>query len=435
MNNLFLNKFVYHIYALGLSGAPKRNDFACPAGNFFETLTGELDRLCDLGVNAILIGPVFESTSHGYDTVDYYHIDRRLGNNEKFAAFCKECHNRNISVLLDAVLNHTGRDFFAFKDLIQNGQNSQYKDWYLNINFEGRSCYGDNFDYDGWAGCKDLVKLNGENPEVQQHLYSAVEFWIKEFGIDGLRLDAADVLSKNFMDGLSAYTKKINPDFYLMGEVVHGDYNDWAREGRLDSVTNYQIYKSMWSAINEKNMYELSYNLNREFGMEEGMYKNLPLFNFVDNHDVNRIASTVKSQDELPLLYGLLFTIPGTPSVYYGSEFGIKGARGEYDDYQLRPCLPPFSDAMPDFATPEYDSNRLQEFIKSMVKLRNESIALQKGSYKQLFISNEVFAFERKYENECCVVCLSCSSKSEKVNITGLEEFTIQPMEIKILKR
>lgn len=424
MNTLFSDKFFYHIYPLGMCNCPRRNDFCCPAGNAFEKLTTELDKIKSLGVNALYIGPIFESTSHGYDTLDYFYVDRRLGNNEKFKNFCKACHQKGIAVILDAVYNHTGRDFFAFKDLQQNGRNSKYKDWYLNINFDSRSCFGDNFDYHGWAGCMDLVKLNGDNPEVQDYLIQATKHWIDEFEIDGLRLDAADVLSPAFMDKLSAFCKNYKKDFWLMGEVVHGDYNHWAKEGRLDSVTNYQIYKSLWSALNEKNFFELSYNLNREYG-PDGIYKNIMLYNFLDNHDVNRIASTINDPNMLHLIYALLFLIPGIPSIYYGSEWGIKGQRGAYDDYQLRPAISPFVENLEPFAWPNVDSNALMETIRRFSKLRNEKIVLQKGDYKELFVSNTVLAFQRCYENKKIIVYVNCDDKSTKVKIKNLPEVEV----------
>ncbi len=420
MDCLFSEKFIYHIYPLGMCNCPKQNDFCSPAGNAFEILINDLDRIKSLGVNTILIGPVFESTSHGYDTLDYFFIDRRLGNNEKFKNFCDACHERNISVLLDAVFNHTGRDFFAFKDLIQNCANSRYRDWYYNINFNGRSCFGDNFDYNGWAGCMNLVKLNGDSPEVQDYLISAVKHWIDTFGIDGLRLDAADVLSKSFMDKLSTFCKNYKKNFWLMGEVVHGDYNDWAKTGRLDSVTNYQIYKSLWSAFNEKNMYELSYNLNREYG-PQGIYKNIQLYNFLDNHDVNRIASTLNDCCLLHLLYAMLFTLPGIPSIYYGSEFGIKGQRGAYDDFQLRPAVPPFVNELDWQLRPEIESDKLIETIKQFSKIRSDNIVFQLGDYKEIFISNQQLAFERRYQNKKATVLINISDEPAKIKLQDHE--------------
>lgn len=421
MKQIYSDKIFYHIYPLGLSGAPQKNDFSSPKGDFFEKLTQDLDRIKSLGVNALYIGPIFESTAHGYDTVDYYHVERRLGNNESFKEFSKICHQKGIKIVLDAVFNHTGRDFFAFKDLIQNGINSQYKDWYLNINFEGRSQYNDPFDYEGWAGCKDLVKLNLENPQVIEHLLSAVKFWKEEFQIDGLRLDAADVISKNFLDTLGNFCRKIDPDFWLMGEVVHGDYNEWAKEGRIDSVTNYQIYKALWSALNEQNLYELSYNLNREFG-PQGIYRYAPLYNFVDNHDVDRIGSVIKEQRHLYLLYGLLFTIPGIPSIYYGSENAIQGKRNSQGDRELRPSLPPFN-PMPDFAKPSIEAKDLFQNIQRFSKIRTENPCLQTGDYQELSITNTSFAFLRKEQNpktsfpQEAIIMVNSSFQEQKLQI------------------
>ena len=415
MNTLFSDKIFYHIYPLGFCNCPKKNDFVSPRGYAFEKLTEELDKIKSLGINALYIGPIFESTAHGYDTLDYFHVDRRLGNNQSFAAFCDECHNRGIAVVLDAVFNHTGRNFFAFRDLQEKGRNSQYKDWYLNVDFSRKSCFGDNFDYEGWAGCKDLVKLNLENQEVRNHLFSAVDFWIDTFKIDGLRLDAADVISKDFLDALNYHCKSKKSDFWLMGEVVHGDYNDWAKPNRLDSVTNYQIYKALWSSLNDKNFFELSYNLNREFG-ENGIYKSFLPYNFLDNHDVNRIGSTLKNCEQLFLLYAIFFFIPGIPSIYYGSEFGIRGARNNQNDFELRPSLPPFS-TLPDFAKPVVDSVALSSAIKTFSKIRKNQVALQLGNYKEVSVTHDTFAFERNYNGEKILVAINSSEDEKEVYI------------------
>lgn len=448
-NFLFSDKIIYHIYPLGLFNCPKQNDFSSLAGNGFSKLEEDLARIKNLGANTLYIGPIFESTKHGYDTLDYYHVDRRLGNNESFAHFSKVAHEMGFSVILDAVFNHTGRDFFAFKDIQQNGVNSKFKDWYLNLNFSRKSSYGDNFDYDGWAGCKDLVKLNVENPEVQNHIFGAIKMWIEDFKIDGLRLDAADVLSKSFLEKLNSFCKNINPNFWLMGEVVHGDYNEWACPHRLDSVTNYQIYNSLFASFNEKNFFDPAYNLNREFG-PNGIYNYSPLYNFLDNHDVNRIASTVKNQKFLFPLYGFLFTIPGIPSIYYGSELGIFGKRA-HNDEQLRPSLPPFTE-IPQFARPQTDSNALFNTIKTFAKIRRENIALQKGDYNQIAVTNTQFMFSRKYENQEIVIALNAeeSEKSIKNNLSGtykdilngetfsassLQDLKIPPLWIRILQK
>lgn len=411
--NIFADKVFYHVYPLGLGNCPRNNDFHQCAGNFFENFASDLDRIKNLGCNAIYFGPIFESCCHGYDTLDYYYVDRRLGNNEKFKNFCQIAHEKGFAIVLDGVFNHTGREFFAFKDIQKNGQNSQYKDWYLNLTFERNSNFGDCFDYDGWAGCKDLVKLNLLNTEVQNHIFGAVKFWIEEFKIDGLRLDAADVIDGEFLKKLGTFCRNLKNDFWLMGEVVHGDYNNWCNSEKIDSVTNYQIYSAIFSSVDNFNFYELSFNLNREFGEKDGLYKYAPLYNFLDNHDVNRVCSEIKNpQKHLYMIYALLFSIPGIPSIYYGSEHALKGKRGAYDDFQLRPSLPPFSE-IPDFAKPDFDSSFLPQSIKVFSDLRKNYDALKFGNYKEEYVSNRQFAFSRNYENQqILIVCNSDFNKT-----------------------
>ena len=323
--------------------------------------------------------------------------------------------------MLDAVFNHTGRNFFAFRDIQEHGKESQFTGWYTNLNFERKSEWGDSFDYDGWAGCKDLIKLNTANQDVQNHLFAAVKMWISDFGIDGLRLDAADVLSKDFLDSLSSFCKGIKKDFWLMGEVVHGDLRDWAKEGRLDSATNYQIYKALWSSLNDQNLFELSYNLNRESDSLEGMYKNISLYNFVDNHDVNRAGSSLSVPSRhLSLLYALLFTIPGIPSIYYGSEFGIKGKRSEQGDYELRPALPPFLPNVPEHLRQDFDTGFLAPLIARYASIRREHSALQSGDFSLALTRNRQLAFWRKNAEEQILVIVNSDFEMARIEIEAL---------------
>lgn len=415
MKDTIFDSVFYHIYPLGMCGCAKRNDFSCPAGSAFSALEEQLPRIRELGCNALYVGPLFESSSHGYDTVDYYHVDRRLGNNESFKHFCNAAHEMGFKVVLDAVFNHTGRDFFAFKDIQSNGSASRYCSWYKNLNFGQRSCYGDNFDYEGWAGCKDLVKLNGECGQVQEHLFGAVKFWIEEFKIDGLRLDAADVLSANFMENLSKFCASIKQDFWLLGEVVHGDYNYWVRPSRLHSVTNYECYKGLWSSFNSRNFFEIAYSLNRQFG-NSGIYKFMPLYNFVENHDVDRVASVLSDSRWLFPLYGLLFAMPGVPSIYYGGEYGLRGKRNNSGDEQLRPSFGSSSNLdgkcrVPDFAKPDVDSLALAKAIQKFASIRLRFDALKKGSYSQIFVSSCQFVFEREFYGQRIIVAVNCEDK------------------------
>src|SRR5262249_28933418 len=179
----------YHAYPLGLCGAEARNDFQSPPSPRLEQLRGWIDHLRWLGVNALYLGPIFESTHHGYDTADYFHVDRRLGTDDTLAGLVAALHEAGIRVILDGVFHHVGRDFWAFRDLRHNGERSRYRGWFSGVDFSRRSPYGDAFSYDGWEGHHDLVKLNLGNPDVRAHVRGAVRSWVERFGIGGLGLD------------------------------------------------------------------------------------------------------------------------------------------------------------------------------------------------------------------------------------------------------
>ncbi|MCQ2613102.1 MAG: alpha-amylase family glycosyl hydrolase [Treponemataceae bacterium] len=416
MNSEIQKAVFYHIYPLGLCNCPKQNDFCQSAGDGLKKLTQELPGIRERGFNAVYIGPLFESTAHGYDTLDYFWVDRRLGTNADLATFVETAHRHGIKVVLDAVFNHSGRHFFAFKDLQLNLLTSRYKDWYQNINFNSRSSCGDGFSYQNWAGCDDLVKFNLDNPEVREHIFAAVKKWITEFRIDGLRLDAADVMSFDFMARLRDFALSLDPDFWLMGEVVHGDYNQWVNGQMLHSVTNYQLHKGMWSSFNEKNFFEVRWSLNQMFSETEGKYRGKQLYNFLDNHDVNRIASTVKNPDNLKALYTMLFAVPGIPSVYYGSEVGLCGKRTHNSDYQLRPALPPFA-PVPDYAAPHIDGQSLLCHIKKLSEIRQNVPALQNGTYTELSVSNTTFAFMRQSGASKVIAAFNCEDFAQELDL------------------
>jgi glycosidase len=433
-----------------MCGAPKQNDFSSPAGSGLRSLKSHIPRLVSLGINALYIGPLFESGSHGYDTVDYYHVERRLGNNQDLKELVHAFHDNGIAVILDAVFNHTGRDFFAFKDLREHKALSQYADWYLNVDFSRNNEYNDGFSYEGWAGHTSLVKLNLDCREARDHLLGAVKHWIEEFDIDGLRLDAANVISVDFLEELSAFSRKLKKDFWLMGEIVAGDYRRIAREGCLDSVTNYELSKSLWSGFRDQNVFELAWTLKREFSAE-GLYSDIALYNFVDNHDVNRVASSLENQAQLFPLYGILFCLPGIPSLYYGSEFGVTGRRNEYNDHELRP---EWDD---DWAESELAQNLFKEICR-FSKIRKESEALQYGSYRELLVNyNQIFAFLRESKNEGMIIVVNakpvkneCALENERIgngkwkDLLSNEEYavnnnmlklSIEPSWLKILRK
>jgi cyclomaltodextrinase / maltogenic alpha-amylase / neopullulanase len=393
----------YHIYPLGFCGAPPSNDFSAPPVDRLQKVIEWLPHMRDLGMNALYLGPLFESTAHGYDTADYYHVDRRLGTDENLHELSSQLHQQGMRLVLDGVFNHVGRDFWAFRDVREHLTASPYVNWFHNLHFGDHSPYGDPFTYTGWAGNYDLVKLDLRNPEVKDHLFGAIRSWVEEFGIDGLRLDAADCLDLDFLDELHDFVHALKADFWLMGEIVAGDYRTWANPQRLDSVTNYECYKGLYSSLADKNYFEIAYSLNRQFG-PEGIYRGLPLYTFADNHDVNRIASNLTDPAHLFPLYCLLFTMPGVPSIYYGSEWGIQGRRTPYDDRMLRPSL--------DLAAAHQSSlaGDLETAIRRLTGLRHRSEALKFGDYLQVYVTHEQFAFLRMSDRERVLVILNAGA-------------------------
>ena len=376
----------YHIYPLGLTGAPKQNDYGEPVHRL-NTLLPWIGHLKKMGFTALYIGPLFESVGHGYETTDYKKLDSRLGANEDLTAFVKACHESGLRVIFDGVFNHTGRDFFAFRDIQQNRESSAYRDWYCNVNFWGNNEYNDGFSYDNWGGHNLLVKLNQRNPAVRDYICDVIRFWVSEFDVDGIRLDAADVLDFEFMKALRQTADTVKQDFWLMGEVIHGDYSRWANAHTLHSVTNYTLHKGLYSGHNDHNYYEIAHTIRRTNGM---LPPEVKLYNFVDNHDVERIYTKLSDKAHYGPVHILLYTLPGIPSVYYGSEFGIEGRKERHSDDSLRPCID-----LNDHAN-DYDSNSCTKLLRALGKIHAAYKGdLAWGAYRELGLTNRQFAFAR----------------------------------------
>lgn len=397
----------YHIYPLGLTGAPKQNSYGEPEHRL-NTLLPWISHIKSIGCNALYIGPLFESVGHGYETTDYKKLDSRLGTNEDLKCFVKECHDQGIRVILDGVFNHTGRDFFAFKDIQQNRENSRYKDWYCNVNFWGNTEYNDGFSYENWGGYNLLVKLNQHNPEVQNYICDVIRFWVSEFDIDGIRLDAADVLDFNYMQCMRRVANEVKPDFWLMGEVIHGDYNRWANENTLHSVTNYHLHKALYSGHNDYNYFEIAHTVKRLNDMG-----GLKLYNFVDNHDVERIYSKLINKNHFPPVHILLYTLPGIPSIYYGSEFGVEGKKERYSDDFLRPAL-----KLTNFPNAPVE-NPQTRLITALGKLRQNTPALSYGDYKELLLTNCQYAFARNYNGQSIIVTVNNANQEATLSVSA----------------
>ena len=397
----------YHIYPLGLTGAPKQNSYGEPVSRL-NTVLPWIAHIKEIGCNAIYIGPLFESVGHGYETTDYKKLDSRLGTNEDLKNFVAECHKQGIRVILDGVFNHTGRDFFAFQDIKNNRENSQYKDWYCNVNFWGNNSFNDGFSYDNWGGYDLLAKLNQRNPAVRDYICDVIRFWVSEFDIDGLRLDAADVMDFEYMKALRHVANEVKADFWLMGEVIHGNYSRWANEGTLHSVTNYMLHKALYSGHNDHNYFEVAHTINYVGGM---VGKNLNLYTFVDNHDVERIYTKLKNKAHFVPVHVMLYTLPGIPSLYYGSEFGIEGRKERHSDDSLRPALnyEDYKDAV--------KTNECTKLIAALGKIRQNTPALMYGEYKQLVLQTTHFAYARILDGKSVITTVNNGDNAVSMNV------------------
>ena len=390
----------YQIYPMGFAGAPFENTGETARDAFAAKVKAWIPHMKKLGINAIYFSPVFESDTHGYNTRDYRMIDRRLGSNADFKELCAALHEQGIKVVLDGVFNHVGRGFGPFEDVLRNRERSPYVSWFYRIAFDGDSAYRDGLWYEGWEGNYDLVKLNLHNEDVIRYLLESVGYWIDEFDIDGLRLDVAYSLDENFIRRLRGYCDGKKQDFFLLGEMLHGDYNRLMNPEMLHSATNYECYKGLFSSFNSMNMFEINHSLMRQFGPENWtLYKGKHLLSFVDNHDVTRVASILQDEKHLPLIYALMFGMPGIPCVYYGSEWGFKAEKSQGDP-ALRPC----------FDAPEW--NELTEFISKLAEAKKNSEALNYGGFRSVLLTNKQCIFERKTDNERVLVAINADSSS-----------------------
>jgi len=379
----------YHIYPLGMTGAPFENSYGEPVSRI-KKVEKWLPHIKTIGCNGLYIGPLFESRTHGYDTTDYRKLDCRLGTNEDLKSFVSKCHSEGIKVIFDGVFNHVGRDFFAFKDLKDKREGSLYKDWFCGVNFYGNNEFNDGFSYENWGGYNILVKLNLWNQTVRDYIFDVVRFWVSEFDVDGIRLDAADVLNFDFMKQLRGLANTIKPDFWLMGEVIHGEYVRWVNEGTLHSVTNYHLHKALYSGHNDHNYFEIAHTVKRLQDMGVNRSGGCMLYNFTDNHDVERIYTKLNNKAHFVPVHILLYTLPGIPSVYYGSEYGIEGRKERGSDASLRPKM----------SVEDYRENDRTEFFGKLANIYRQNKALQTGGYRQLLLTNRQYAFVRENGNE-----------------------------------
>lgn len=404
----------YHIYPLGMCGVEKHRGEYEENGEprrHFAQMEKLIPHMKRLGITALYIGPCFESEGHGYETIDYYKVDARLGDNAMFRHFVDACHAAQIKVVVDGVFNHSGRRFFAFEELRKHREGSPYRDWYCNVNFGGNNEFNDCFSYEAWHGYNILPRLNLWNRAVRDYLLDVIRFWVKEFDIDGIRLDCADVLNFDFMKEMRQLANTVKPEFWLMGEVIHGDYSRWVNRDVLHSVTNYELHKGLYSGHNDHNYFEIAHTIRRLFG-DGGLVREGKLYTFVENHDVNRLINKVKDPAHMKNIYLIAYTLPGIPSIYYGGEFRLSGVQANGSDDAIRPAL-----SIADYAALSEKEKDFVEFLEMLGRAKEELAALSVGSYEERLLTNRQFAYARVWNEQTVIVAANNDENPALVDI------------------
>ncbi len=321
----------WHVFPLGFTGAERAAGDAQPR---LRRLEPWLDYLLELGCNGLALGPVFTSSTHGYDTIDHFHVDPRLGTDDDLRWLFDTCRSRGVHVMLDGVFHHVGRDFPAFRDVLEHGQASRWAQWF---HLDPAAGGPDGFGYRDFEGHRELVALNHAEPEVLDHIASVMNHWL-DAGARGWRLDAAYAIPLPALRSIADAVRARHPDAWLVGEVIHGDYASFVRDGGLDSVTQYELWKAVWSSFNDGNLFELAWALERH----DGFVGEFVPMTFVGNHDVTRIASRLDDPGLLGHALAVLFGVAGVPSVYYGDEQAFRGVKEERvgGDDAVRPAFP-----------------------------------------------------------------------------------------------
>lgn len=404
----------YQIYPLGFLDAPPRNDRRSDPVPRLAELRNWYDHIINLGVTAIYFCPVFESLSHGYDTVDFFSIDRRLGDTHLFREIVDELHELGLRVILDGVFNHTGREFFAFQDILQNGRDSQYVDWYF-INWGSDSSYRDGFAYDCWENHQSLPRLNLDRPDTRNYIFEVARMWLGDVGMDGWRLDVAYEIDPGFWWEFRRVCKAAKPDCFLLGELIHGDYRKWVAPDLLDSGTNYQLHKAILGSFNDKNFWELKAVMERALHPEWGVFADLTLFNFLGNHDVTRILSELKDPRYFYPALIFLMTAPGIPCLYYGDEVGMHGRKKDGDRVLRRPML------LPDEVWPDKERNIYRETAR-LAAIRKQHPSLLYGRYAALNAGRTIFSFLRQYVRETAIIAINSGDKPVALSVPAGKE-------------
>jgi cyclomaltodextrinase / maltogenic alpha-amylase / neopullulanase len=387
----------WQVYPLGFVGAEREASACADVTHRLGHLIAWLDYAVNLGASGILLGPIFASSTHGYDTIDHFRIDRRLGDESDFNALVKAAHDRGLHIVLDGVFNHVGREHPLFQRAIANGPHSPEASWFrLTRSADGAA--GEEPDYATFEGHRQLVALNHDEPTVADYVERVMSHWLDR-GADGWRLDAAYAVPRRFWTRVLPAVRTRHPDAYLFGEVIHGDYAGFVRDTGVDSVTQYELWKAIWSAMNDRNCFELAWAMERHNAMLDTFVPQT----FIGNHDVTRIASQLLDERHLAHALVILMSCGGLPSIYAGDEQafrGIKEHRAGGDD-AIRPAFPTTPADLAPFGWPIY---RLHQ---ELIGLRRRHPWLYKARSRVTELHNTDLVFEAFHEENRLWVALN----------------------------
>lgn len=362
-------------------------------------LTNWLDYVVELGANGLMLAPVFASRTHGYDTLDHYRIDPRLGDDADFDDLVWKAKERGVRLLLDGVFNHVSHEHDIVRRALAGGPDSEAGRWIKWVDGYPR----------GFEGNLDLVELDLANPAVQDYVVGVMNHWLDR-GADGWRLDAAYAPGADAWRPIVERVKQAHPDAWILAEVIHGDYGDFVARSGVDSLTEYELWKAIWSSLNDRNPHELAWTLGRHAQFASRFR---PL-NFVGNHDTTRIATKLADERNLPLAYALLFLLPGVPSVYAGDEQGFTGEKtdGPTGDDAVRPPFPIDPAGLAPFGRPSF------ELHQRLIHLRRTHPWLAWAGLSVGTVTNDAIAINLNGGRERLTLALNLSE--EPVDLRGL---------------
>lgn len=398
----------WHAYPLGFVGAPIRpTEPVTGITHSLGRIEGWLDHILDLGLDGLLLGPVFASETHGYDTIDHLRIDPRLGDDGDLDRLIVACRNRGIRVLLDGVFHHVGRAHPAFQDALANGPASPGAALF-DITWPEGWRPGGAVEVGDFEGHSSMVKLDHSSAATEELVVEAMTYWLDR-GIDGWRLDVAYAVPLEFWSRVIARVRERHPDAWFLGEVIHGDYAEFVRGSGVDTVTQYELWQGIWHGIADRNLFESTHAIERHDAL-------LPTFvpqTFVGNHDVTRIASAVGA-DRVPHAFAVLLGVAGTPSIWAGDEYGWTGIKEERlgGDDAVRPEFPP---------TPPADTS-LTAIVRELVALRRRRPWLTRAHTDVVEVTNEAMVLRTATDEGALVVAINIGDAAVELPSGGLAE-------------